>query len=150
MKIRKVVCMLTLSTLLVAGVRLTRNRSTFRTNKCSMNPLKDRLYDFRIMPKDENTIVVSTTDPENFGSFLPENRTEQGRGSSSINTQNTDLLAYLVDNQGCIDFPVLGIIKVMGLTNRECEALIAKNSSPISKSTQRHRAYLQLQVQRIG
>lgn len=41
------------------------------------------------------------------------------------------LLAYLVDNQGCIDFPVLGNLKVMGLTNRECEALIRENSSPI-------------------
>lgn len=43
------------------------------------------------------------------------------------------LLAYLVDNQGCIDFPVLGNLKVMGLTNRECEALIREKLQPYLK-----------------
>ena len=37
---------------------------------------------------------------------------------------NAKLLDYLVDNSGFIDFPVLGKIKVEGLTTRECEALI--------------------------
>ena len=38
--------------------------------------------------------------------------------------ENAKLLAYLVDNDGYIDFPILGMIKVVGLTNRECEALL--------------------------
>ena len=33
---------------------------------------------------------------------------------------------YLVDNEGNIDYPVLGKLHVAGLTTRECEALIRK------------------------
>ena len=39
---------------------------------------------------------------------------------------NAKLLDYLVDNEGNIDYPVLGKLHVAGLTTRECEALIRK------------------------
>ena len=39
---------------------------------------------------------------------------------------NAKLLDYLVDNEGNIDYPVLGKLHVAGLTMRECEALIRK------------------------
>ncbi len=133
MKIRKVVCMLTLSTLLVSGCT-SYQKSLYLQNEQVLNEsLEGQLYDFRIMPKDELTIVVSTTDPEASAPFYRKIGQSKEGGSSSINTQNTDLLAYLVDNQGCIDFPVLGIIKVMGLTNRECEALIREKLQPYLK-----------------
>lgn len=133
MKIRKVVCMLTLSTLLVSGCT-SYQKSLYLQNEQVLNEsLEGQLYDFRIMPKDELTIVVSTTDPEASAPFYRKIGQSKEGGSSSINTQNTNLLAYLVDNQGCIDFPVLGIIKVMGLTNRECEALIRKKLQPYLK-----------------
>ena len=133
MKIRKVVCMLTLSTLLVSGCT-SYQKSLYLQNEQVLNEsLEGQLYDFRIMPKDELTIVVSTTDPEASAPFYRKIGQSKEGGSSSINTQNTNLLAYLVDNQGCIDFPVLGIIKVMGLTNRECEALIREKLQPYLK-----------------
>ena len=37
---------------------------------------------------------------------------------------NQNLLYYLVDNEGNINFPVVGKIHVGGLTGRECESLI--------------------------
>ena len=43
------------------------------------------------------------------------------------------LLSYLVDNNGYIDFPVLGMVKVMGLSNRECEALLREKLQPYLK-----------------
>jgi polysaccharide export outer membrane protein len=39
---------------------------------------------------------------------------------------NAKLLDYLVDNDGNIDYPVLGKLRVQGLTTRECEAMIRK------------------------
>ena len=42
---------------------------------------------------------------------------------------------YLVDNQGEIDFPVLGRLKISGLTKNECEALIRKKLVPYLKET---------------
>lgn len=134
MKIRKVVCMLTLSTLLVSGCT-SYQKSLYLQNEQVLNEsLEGQLYDFRIMPKDELTIIVSTTDPEASAPFYRKIGQSKNSGNTSISSMgNTNLLAYLVDNQGYIDFPVLGIIKVMGLTNRECEALIREKLQPYLK-----------------
>ena len=129
MKIRKVVCMLTLSTLLVSGCT-SYQKSLYLQNEQVLNEsLEGQLYDFRIMPKDELTILVSTTDPE-ASKIGPS---KDFTNSSTVGMNSDNLLAYLVDNQGCIDFPVLGTIKVMGLTNRECEALIREKLQPYLK-----------------
>lgn len=86
---------------------------------------KPQLYDFRIMPKDELTILVSTTDPEASAPFYRKFGQPKGQASTNqAGLQDAKLLAYLVDNNGCIDFPVLGMLKVEGMTARECEALI--------------------------
>lgn len=37
---------------------------------------------------------------------------------------NTTVQQYLVNNDGEINFPVIGKLKVVGLTNTECEQLI--------------------------
>lgn len=135
MKIRKVVCMLTLSTLLVSGCT-SYQKSLYLQNEQVLNEsLEGQLYDFRIMPKDELTILVSTTDPEASAPFYRKigQSKESTSSNNSVGMQDAKLLAYLVDNQGCIDFPVLGSLKVMGLTNRECEALIREKLQPYLK-----------------
>lgn len=133
MKLSKVVCMLALTTLLGSGCT-SYQKSLYLQNEQVLNEsLEGQLYDFRIMPKDELTITVSTTDPEASAPFYRKIGQSKEGGSSNINTQNTNLLAYLVDNNGCIDFPVLGMVKVMGLTNRECEALLRQKLQPYLK-----------------
>ena len=136
MKIRKVVCMLTLSTLLVSGCT-SYQKSLYLQNEQVLNEsLEGQLYDFRIMPKDELTIVVSTTDPEASAPFYRKiGQNKDDGNNSTTGMQDANLLAYLVDNQGNIDFPVLGMVKVMGLTNRECEALIREKLQPYLKET---------------
>lgn len=90
-----------------------------------MVPQKGMLYEFRIMPKDELTITVSTSDPEVSAPFYRKIGQSKNQGASmNQGMNNAKLLDYLVDNDGYIDFPVLGMIQVTGLTNRECEALI--------------------------
>lgn len=134
MKIRKVVCMLTLSTLLVSGCT-SYQKSLYLQNEQVLNESHEgQLYDFRIMPKDELTIVVSTTDPEASAPFYRKiGQSKEGGSSSTMGMGDANLLSYLVDNQGNIDFPVLGMVKVMGLTNRECEALIREKLQPYLK-----------------
>ena len=80
------------------------------------------LYDARIMPKDILTITVNTVNPEASAPFnlfvsseLSANRSIGGQRS---------LQTYLVDNKGCIEFPVIGTTKVGGLTKSACEKLI--------------------------
>ena len=81
------------------------------------------LYDAKIMPKDLLTITVNCTDPE---VALPFNLTIQTTYSvKSTSTYSSPMLmSYLVDNDGIIDFPVLGRLRVGGLTKTEAENMI--------------------------
>ena len=81
------------------------------------------LYEYRIMPKDELTITVSTTDPASSVPFFRKIGLAEGQ-TQSQGMENAKLLNYLVDNDGYIDYPVLGKLEVEGLSTRECEALI--------------------------
>ena len=86
------------------------------------------LYDARIMPKDLLVITVNTTDPLVAAPF---NLIVQSSISTSVTaTTQPALQQYLVDNNGEINFPVLGRLKVGGMTKREAENLIKKRLKP--------------------
>lgn len=97
--------------------------SLYLQNEQVLNQLtQGQLYDFRIMPKDELTITVSTSDPEASAPFYRKlGQPKEQINTSPVGMQEAKLLTYLVDNDGNIDFPVLGMVKVMGMTTRECE-----------------------------
>jgi len=78
------------------------------------------LYDARILPKDLLTVVVSATDPEAVRPFNLIMPTISQGITTSASTQG-QLQTYLVDNNGQIEFPVVGMITVKGLTKREAE-----------------------------
>jgi len=78
------------------------------------------LYDARILPKDLLTVVVSTTDPEASKPFNLVMPTISQGITTSASSQG-QLQTYLVDNNGQIEFPVVGMITVKGLTKREAE-----------------------------
>lgn len=81
------------------------------------------LYDARIMPKDVLTITVNTVNPDAAAPFnlaVPTAFNNQTRSTYS----QPILQTYLVDNNGSIEFPVLGTLTVGGLTKSECEKLI--------------------------
>lgn len=110
-------------------------KSLYLQNDAVINQsTQGQLYDFRIMPKDLLTIVVSTTDPAASAPFYRKlGQDKDATSSSNTGMQNTNLLGYLVDNNGEIDFPVLGKIQVTGLTTRECEALLREKLKPYLK-----------------
>lgn len=88
------------------------------------------LYDAKIMPKDELTITVNTTNPEVSLPFnlLMQNAYQQGRTISS--GAGGTLMPYLVDTEGCINYPIIGRLHVAGLTKRECERMIQEKIQP--------------------
>lgn len=93
------------------------------------------LFDAKIMPKDLLTITVSTTDPKAatpFNLAVSEVLNSTGRISGS----GSALQAYLVDNEGYINFPVLGMLKVDGMTKRQCEAFIREKVKPYMSQTE--------------
>ena len=81
------------------------------------------LYDARIMPKDILTITVNTVNPEASAPFNLIVRNPLS-GSNGVATSGGSLQTYLVDNDGYIDFPILGKIKVGRLSKSECEKVI--------------------------
>ncbi len=87
------------------------------------------LYDARIMPKDQLTISVNTVNPE---ASLPFNLTIQTTYTQgkTVGGGYGNLMPYLVDNEGYINYPMIGKIKVSGLTKRECENLILDKIRP--------------------
>ena len=88
------------------------------------------LYDARIMPKDVLTITVSTVNPEASEPFNLIVRSTLTNMSSTISTTGGSLQTYLVSNDGSIEFPVLGTLKVGGLTKNECEKMIHDKIKP--------------------
>ena len=82
------------------------------------------LYDAKIMPKDLLTVTVNTTDPEAAAPFNMTVQTAQNLATSRTSYSQPVLQQYLVNNEGSIDFPVLGTLKVGGLTKNEAEDMI--------------------------
>ena len=82
------------------------------------------LYDARIMPKDILTVTVNTVNPEASAPFNLMVHNTLRSNTSTIGTTGGALQTYLVDNNGCIEFPVVGTLEVGGLTKSQCEKLI--------------------------
>lgn len=116
------------SVLVVCSCSSTKKIAYFQ-NVDSLRYVKSNgLFDAKIMPKDLLTITVSTTDPK---AAMPFNLTVMNSisGSGQLGGQSS-LQTYLVDNKGYINYPVLGLIKVGGLTKRQCEDLIRDKVKP--------------------
>lgn len=87
---------------------------------------------FRLRPEDKINIVVNSSNPmlgqqftlttmntnQVFGANVSPKTTTSGSSSS------TQMLAYTVDEQGTIDFPILGKLSVEGKTRREVATYI--------------------------
>lgn len=81
----------------------------------------------KLSPGDKLNIVVSSTlSPEIASGFnLPLQSTRIGASSSTYNGNNSQsTMPYLIDSKGDIDFPILGKIRVAGMTREELEVSI--------------------------
>ena len=86
---------------------------------------------FRLRPEDKISIVVNSSNP-----MLEQQFTLTSRGNSNnilgaetspatvSSGSGSSIIAYTVDEQGTIDFPVLGKIRVEGMTREEVAAYI--------------------------
>lgn len=87
------------------------------------------VYEAKIMPKDELTISVYTE--------IPEAATPFNLGSnagSGVNTQanvpGSTLQTYIIDNNGDIDYPLIGKLHLQGMTRVEAQELIKNKIFP--------------------
>ena len=92
------------------------------------------LYEAKIMHKDLLSITINTTDPQAAAPFNLTVQTPMNAALTNINTTTQPTLQqYLVNNDGEIDFPVLGRLKVGGLTKNQAEDLIREGLQPYLK-----------------
>ncbi len=92
------------------------------------------LYDMKIKPLDYLNINVTSTDLSASAPFnlrTADKSTLQATTSKSVYRSNYgDQQGYRVSNDGTINFPVVGKLKVVGLTLPQCEELIQQRIAP--------------------
>ena len=94
------------------------------------------LFDAKIMPKDQLRITVHCSDAAAAAPFnLTIQRTIGNDGA--LSNGNGSLQTYLVENDGTINFPVLGRLHVEGLTKSECERMIEQKIAPYLSKTEK-------------
>lgn len=110
--------------LLVASCKTPKNVAYIQNSDYIDYTKSEYLYDARIMPKDILTITISTVNPAASEPFNLVVRNPLNSSGNNISYSSGALQTYLVDNNGCIDFPVVGTLQVGGLTKAMCEKLI--------------------------
>jgi len=111
-----------------------QNAATFDGSKGAM------LYDMTIKPKDELTIFVSCpTDKDAVAMFnrhvpLPLDISNQRIGGIRMQQSRGQFHRYLVENDGCIEFPVIGKIKLSHLTIEQANKHIEQKIAPYVQS----------------
>lgn len=95
------------------------------------------LYDATIMPKDVLSITVSTVTPAAAAPFNLSVYPSLGGGANQSMYSNQMLQSYLVDNNGNIEYPILGRLHVEGLTKSQCEQMILDSIMPYLNASEK-------------
>jgi polysaccharide export outer membrane protein len=122
--------------MMITGCGSSKNVAYFQNSDSVNLDMSKVLYDARIMPKDMLSITVNTTDQE---ASIPFNLTVATPQTISLRTQSTTTAAlqtYLVDNEGNIDFPLVGTLHLGGLTKGEAERLVLEKIKPYMSATE--------------
>lgn len=130
MKIVKSLFAVIVISMMITGCGSTKNVAYLKNSDTVSLDMSRLLYDARIMPKDILSITVNTSDPE---ASVPFNLTVATVQSQSIRTTTTTqpmLQSYIVDNEGNVDFPLVGKLHLEGLTKSEAEQLVLEKIRP--------------------
>jgi polysaccharide export outer membrane protein len=111
-----------------------REKIVYYQNIDTISKEKSNSYEIKLQPDDLLLIIVSAEDPEiaipfNLKSIsvVNPNRQDIARGQETMQL-------YLVDANGFIDFPILGKIKVGGLTRSEALLLFQQKIAAYIKN----------------
>ncbi len=110
-----------------SGCTLTKQMTYFQNMDSVDIRNSPKVPEVRIKQNDQLTIIVSCIDPT---ASAPFNMTISANSSSSSTSADNMRYTYLVDADGEINFPVIGKLKVKGLTRPQTEALITEKIKP--------------------
>lgn len=112
--------------LIVSSCGQVKNIAYFQNKAVDKPELIDKHAGIVIQPKDMLSIVVSSRNPELVAMFNLPMVTYQAGSEIVLTGSSQRLMGYIVDNDGYIDFPVLGRLKVDELTRWELAEMIKK------------------------
>lgn len=123
---KKIVLPIILSALLLNSCTSYKN-VPYLQNSDEVNVSTANLFDAKIMPKDILSITVNCPEePKAVAMFNMTMQSNYTTNSTSANfSSQIALQSYLVENDGTINFPILGKLNVMGLTKSQLEDKIA-------------------------
>lgn len=100
--------------------------SYLQDTESGYNPVQTTPLALRLAPGDQVTIVVTCKDPALTSLFNLPYISQMIGSNMTTGNGGQRMSAYLIDSEGCIDFPVVGKIKIAGHSREEvCE--IVKN-----------------------
>ncbi|MGM9697692.1 MAG: polysaccharide biosynthesis/export family protein [Prevotella sp.] len=81
--------------------------------------------DITLQPKDQISIIVSSKDPE-LAALFNLTRAQYRAGYATLNSAygNGEVSGYTLDENGDIDFPIVGMLHIAGMTKSQVAALI--------------------------
>lgn len=115
--------MITIVTVIITSCASREDIAYFQDEKVGEYTQPVLVYDLVYQPDDMLTIDVTALDPETVKPFnlnaVPYNT------DSSINAStNLRMQTYIIDENGNIEFPVLGTVKLGGLTRKQATELL--------------------------
>lgn len=123
------------ATILFASCSSVENIAYFQdinTTKRYMNDTLNSSFEVKIKPKDLLSITVVSTEPEAsriYNLITPQLQSQTMSMGTQMYTQPA-LQSYLVDKDGNINFPVLGMIHVKDMTKKDLETYILDKLKP--------------------
>lgn len=132
--VRKVLIALVAPLALLSSCSTPMNITYMQDSNPGVTETVEQPLNITVKPGDKISIVVKSKDPELSDLFnLPTVSYRVGQGAtSSLSSSSQQVQTYLVNDEGNVDFPIIGAIHVQGLKRDEIsklvkEKLIAKN-----------------------
>ena len=130
MKKTSVFLSLIVAALLLTGCTMTKHVAYFQNMEEVDLQSTKMMPEIHIKPNDELTILVSSVTPEAAAPFNMRLFSNSGYSMSGASTASNSLYTYIVDKDGFINFPVIGKIKVVGMSRTEAEEAIRNLIQP--------------------
>ena len=95
---------------------------------------KTTSYEIKLQPDDLLMIIVSAEDPEIAQPFNLQSVSVQNPGNLDVTMGQQTMQLYLIDANGAIEFPVLGTLKISGLTRSQVLQMLQQKIGVYIKS----------------
>ena len=109
--------------------RTEKSMAYFKNADSLKTSIKNVDYALKLVPADQIQITISSMVPEATDIFRFAPSSYASPDMAQTKSQNSVEESYIVDSDGCIEIPVIGKLKVAGLSTLELKDLILKKVS---------------------